>query len=431
MEATIEGPVGSTYHPQTAAGANGPSEPVGHNIELPKSQVKHPILDIYKDSPIRFRFHVLGLPHTTISEEHISCAYTQKQTKFLKMFANTRHEIIAYGNEGSEVPPGVELCTILSEKERQSMGFEPGPFNTAMAPLNWEPNEMYWRVFGLRCASYLISRVRPGDFICAVGGGWTCYQHALTQFPGCNRHGTTNAFFTDIGSGHYGFDTDFVAYESATWREHIHGKHNINQEKYCDAVIPNYFEVNDFASPNSIDRLIEEPYYLYIGRIIDLKRWKIAVDVAKILGAKIVLAGQGDPGQLEDHVIHFGLANKEQRKSLYTNAIATIVPTLYTPPFEGVAIESMLSGTPAITSDHGAFCENIDSKFRCATLREYVEAARYAQAMTLQERITMRNQTRSKFSFEAIRPLFERWFHRIWMLRYGGWNEMRDFADMK
>lgn len=389
----------------------------------------HPIFDIYKNSPLKFRFHVLGLPHTAINDVHISCAYTAKQTKFIKMMA-PYHEVFAYGNEGSAVPEGVELCTILSERERQWLGFAPGAFDTAQADFKWHPHEMYWRVFGLRCASYLINRVRPGDFICTVGGGWTCYQHALSQFPGCNRQGTTNAFFVDYGSGHYGFDTDFVAYESSTWREHIHGKYGINQEQYCDAVIPNYFDIEDFAEPFSIPSLINEPYILYIGRIIDLKRWKVAVEVAKILGIKVVLAGQGNPGPLEDHVINFGLANKIQRKSLYANAIATMVPTMYTPPLEGVSIESMLSGTPAITSDHGAFCENIDAKFRCATLREFVEAAKYAQSMTMADRMLLRKKTQDKFSIEAIRPLFERWFHRLWMLKHGGWNELRSFEEI-
>lgn len=428
----IDGPIGASINYQNSAGANGPAEYKRNNNLILNSDkhLPHPILDIYKDSPVKFRFHVLGLPHTAINDEHISCAYTAKQVKFIKMMS-PYHKVYAYGNEGSIVPDGVELCTILSEKERQSFGFAPGAFDTATAPLKWESNEMYWRAFGLRCASYLISRVQPGDFICAVGGGWSCYQHAVAQFPGCNRHGSTNALFIDYGSGHYGYDTDFVAYESATWREHIHGKYNSHGgESYCDAVIPNYFELDDFVEHGTGPNLIGEPYYLFIGRLIESKRWKIAMEVTKQLGIKLILAGQGDPGKLDSHVINFGLASKEQRKWLYSHAIASFVPTQYTPPFEGVSIEAMLSGTPSITSDHGAFCENIDSKFRCSTLREYIEAAKYAQTMTMEERSVLRRTTQDKFSLESIRPLFERWLHRLWLLRHGGWGELRDFKDL-
>ena len=61
------------------------------------------------------------------------------------------------------------------------------------------------------------------------------------------------------------------------------------------------------------------------------------------------------------------------------NAIATFVPSQYLEPFGGVHIESLLSGTPVITSDAGVFPETVQqgfNGFRCNTLGEYVEAGR-------------------------------------------------------
>ena len=66
-------------------------------------------------------------------------------------------------------------------------------------------------------------------------------------------------------------------------------------------------------------------------------------------------------------------------------AIATFTPTLYQEIFGGTHIESMLHGTPPITSNFGVFNgtipDSINGKlaFRCSTLNDLVNAAEAAK----------------------------------------------------
>lgn len=403
-------------------------------------QSMHPIYDIYKDSPIKFNFHVLSLCHTYTSEEHASCAYTQKLVKFMEMYKNSGHKIYHYGNEGSVVPEGVEHIQILSEKERNGFGFS-GVFNTATANgIRWDPNEPYWKLFGSRCSEHLTKRVQRGDLILHVAGGYDCYQHALVNFPGCNRYGTTNAMFVDIGCGHHGVgSTDYMVYETSVWEEHLNGQLNNDSVKWGETAIPNYFDLKDFRfgkDPEEDDERIlaiqKEPYYLFLGRIVEDKGWKIAVEATRHIRAKLVIAGQGElelPSQV-DNVIHFGFADLKQRKSLMAGAVAVFVPTQYREPFGGVNIEAQLSGVPAITSDYAGFRELVDDKYRCVTMREYIEVAKYCATLTEEERREIQRKAQNKYSLAAVKPLYDRYFHRLHMLWHSGFYEMREWKDL-
>jgi glycosyltransferase involved in cell wall biosynthesis len=134
-------------------------------------------------------------------------------------------------------------------------------------------------------------------------------------------------------------------------------------------------DFEDFPAPEEILADPSERYYLYIGRLIKRKGIRIAVETCKSIGAKLLIAGagckrytrnklicedgevyEGDNGSLQ----YVGFADLARRVELYRGTIATFVPALCCEPFGAVVVESQACGTPVITTDWGAFPENVE-----------------------------------------------------------------------
>jgi len=127
-----------------------------------------------------------------------------------------------------------------------------------------------------------------------------------------------------------------------------------------DEVIPNSFTISEFEYSDK-----KQDYFLYFGRVNNMKGVALAIQATEKLGKKLVIAG---PGSLKDigynstpkHVELFGEANVEQRKLLMKNAKCLLGLTHYVEPFGNMVIEANLSGTPVITTDWGGFADTVD-----------------------------------------------------------------------
>ena len=131
-----------------------------------------------------------------------------------------------------------------------------------------------------------------------------------------------------------------------------------------------------------------------------------------------------DEVRLEGDVRYVGPVDVAARAELLAGATALLVPTLYVEPFGGVAVEAMLSGTPAVTSDWGAFVETVEegvTGFRFGTLAEAVAGVALAAQL---EPAAVRARAIERYSLEAVAPEFLAWFARLATLRAGGWYEM-------
>jgi len=359
---------------------------------------------------MKHRFHLIGLPHTATSAEYNACAYTQKVRKFAKMMQG--HECIHYGNEGSDIL--CEHVQIFNEVERQGYFGVHDP--EKLYHLEWSLSAPYWQAFNKRLLVELKRRVEPGDFILVIAGG-DCHKPLFDTF----HHGPYQNMVVEYGVGYYGIYSPYCAFESSAHANFVLGKRNEEFENIKYAVIPNYFDLDEFALDYATTI---EDYFLFVGRIVDSKGWRVAVEVTSDLNKRLIIAGQGGQNiDFPSHVEYVGFADINKRARLMSGAIATFVPTHYREPFGGVAVESQLCGTPAITSDHGAFVETVKREFRCATHKEFVEAARLAEKLSPHQRCKISDRATIKYSLDAVKPLFERYFDRLYSLFGGGWYE--------
>lgn len=389
---------------------------------------------------MKFRFHCLGLPHTVTNSEYISCAYTQKVLKFLRMMSRRGHTCIHYGNEGSVLPDGVEHVQLFTEKERA--GFFKSHDKSKQYQITWDWSQPYWQAYSERARPELASRCNKGDFICLITAP-RLYQTAIDQFQGAYNGVCRGPMAVEYGIGYYGPQSMYRCYESSSHREFCHGMSNNRVENNFDAVIPNYFDLDEFdlnklsAKPSGrLLKLTETPYYLFIGRLNRDKGYLVAIETTRDIRARLIMAGtvqdEGsfNPNGLPSHVTYYGPADVNERAWLMSHCIATLAPTHFREPFCGVSVESQLCGRPCITTDHGAFVENIESRWRCASHQEFVNAALLAKKLTTQDQALIKKTAESRWSLEAVAPLYERYFSRLYRLWGAGWYETRPLEEI-
>jgi glycosyltransferase involved in cell wall biosynthesis len=359
---------------------------------------------------------------------------------FIDMMGRRGHRIIHYGNEGSEVP--CQHVQIFSEEERtRHFGY----MDLQKPPkVTWDGQEVYHKDFNQRVADELKARCRPTDFICSIFGD--CQKEIGKHFPGCyDRIPSTNQaengkpagfpLFVEFAIGYLGAFSAWRVFATNTLREWWHGHIRNPGRDFGDVVIPHFFDKDIFGfglveTDNlKMKGLQAQPYMAFVGRVNEDKGVQIAVDVTRELGIPLVIAGRDTAEYWRywpKHVTYWGAATIKERNQIMQGAICTFAPTLYREPFGSVAVEALLSGTPCITTDYGGLVEIVDKKWRCHGLREFIDAAKRAMALTTEERRVIKDNALSRFSYDAIAPQYERYFERLAAMSFGqGWNELR------
>jgi glycosyltransferase involved in cell wall biosynthesis len=309
------------------------------------------------------------------------------------MMYDRGHEVTVYGGGGFD-GRATEYVDCYSEAR-------PLPFDAAE-----------WRGSNLAAAAAIDKRREEGDYLCIIGGD---AQRAIAEaFP--------EMWAVEYGVGYSGVFAPYRVFESYAWMHVVHGHLSENpmadEPRFFDAVIPNYFDLQEFPV-----RTKKGDYLLYCGRLIERKGVVVAELAAERAGKPLLIAGP--PGNWKPTYGELiGEVGPEDRGELMAGAAALLVPTLYAEPFGGVAVEAMMCGTPVITTDWGAFAETVRpgiDGWRCRTLGEFVWAV---DATSYLDRSAIAERARATYSMEAIGPQYERYFERLALLKDQGW-----FAD--
>lgn len=360
------------------------------------------------------RFHCLGIPHTVTSHEYNACAYTQKVLKFAKMMKARGHYIIHYGHEDSNLDCNEHVSVLSNEDFKIAYGTHDWKNNF----YKFDINDHAYQTFYKNAIREVGRRKRKHDFILPFWG--------YGVKPICDAHPDLICVEPGIGysDGHWAKWKIFESYAM------LHTYLGLNSVKTCvnsfyDCVIPNYFDVNDFEYSEKKD-----DYFLYLGRVCQGKGIDIAIQVTEKIGAKLIIAGQNSLKNcgyesVPEHVTEVGYADITTRKRLMSRAKGAFVSSMYTEPFGGVQIEMLLSGTPTITTDWGAFAENNIhgvTGYRCRTFEDFCYAAENI------DKIYPLNCRRQglKFSLENIAPMYEKYFQDVLnVYTCNGWYERK------
>lgn len=348
------------------------------------------------------RFHVVSLAHTHPTEAFAACAFTQKVVRFCAMMKNLGHEVILYAGEDNTTPCD-EHVSCISEADRLAMV---GKKHYTEA--NWE--HPLWLKFNEQVIAEMTHRLQPQDFICLIGG--RAQQSIARAFP--------NHMSVEFGIGYSGTFAQYRVFESYAWMHMVYGASIGKPEQvdggWWDEVIPNQIDTKLFPQGDG-----QGDYYLYVGRLIDRKGYRIAQDVCSRLGKRLILAGPGPQSGYGEFV---GEVGPEERAKLMGGAIALFAPTVYVEPFGTVTIEAMACGTPVICTDWGAFTETIEQDidgFRCRTMSEFLKAA---VEVHLLDRARIRARAIGRFSMETVARHYHDYFERLLKLWKAGWYEL-------
>jgi hypothetical protein len=353
------------------------------------------------------RIHIVSLPHTLLTRDYDWCAYTAKVRRFVDMVIMSGHTPLVYGPDvHDDIDPRAEYFPIVVAQDRTTWFGSP-EWNTNDVFNHWDPEHPSWVTMNDRAASAIRDNWQPGDLLGLIAG--RCQEQIVTDLA------DLGPLVVEWGIGYSGvLDGSHKVFESYAWAHHVAGYYRRDELAFFDDIIPNCFDPGDFefsAWPGD--------YLLYMGRPNPRKGLPIIADIAARSDVPVLIAGQ--PGPAIPHTTYVGLVTGKEKAQLLAGARATLVPTTYLEPFGGVAVESMLSGTPVISTDWGAMTETVVNGvtgLRCRMLTDFLTAV---QEIPQLDRGVVREHAMARYSTTVGAQLYGRYLDRVALLYGDGW----------
>jgi glycosyltransferase involved in cell wall biosynthesis len=325
------------------------------------------------------KIHVLANPNNPTGLVNRTDAFAVHAHKYIK-YLSQHYEIVHYGISGAQV--NCEHVDIF--------------------PID----NNYIKSFNINTAEEIKKRKSSGDIIACFFG--TDNKLACDLNPDCIAIEPSIGYRSNAVFSNYRV---FTSYSNMTY---FYGERGmLMNPSWFDAVIGNPFTISEFDFCNK-----KEDYFIYLGRVIEEKGIRLAIQATEKLGVKLKIAGPSlnlkhlGYKDIPNHVEVLGSVNVEQRNNLLGNARALLGLTHYIEPFGNMVIEANLCGTPVITTDWGAFPEIVVNGVTGYRVRDFGELITALDMVQYLNPIECRNHG-LKFSDENIHELHHRYIEKI------------------
>jgi glycosyltransferase involved in cell wall biosynthesis len=182
------------------------------------------------------------------------------------------------------------------------------------------------------------------------------------------------------------------------------------------AIIPHGVDVSQFSF-----RETPEDYVLFLGRFTSGKGPLQAINTARTLGLRLILAGPENPYFREKvkplidgkSIEYAGFVRGKEREKLLGGARALLYPIQYPEAFGLVLIEAMLCGTPVAAMRFGAVEEIIDEGVSGFSARNPAEFEKFVSLCFALDRKRIRTIAEQRYSAELMASGYARLYEQI------------------
>ncbi len=164
-----------------------------------------------------------------------------------------------------------------------------------------------------------------------------------------------------------------------------------------------------------------DDYLLFLGRFTEGKGVLQAIEIAKRVGMRLILAAAQDDYYRENvephvdgrHIVYFGEANFDAKVKLYGGARALLYPIQSSEPFGLVLAEAMACGTPVAALDKGAVREVVDDGVTGVVFENLEQMSNELSRVFNLDRRRVRERAVARFGADRMVDEYEKVYKRI------------------